>query len=77
MLYIMCLIFGFFTGWKFSKVWNLLQISVFKKQLDIHELEDKLSQKYKKEITFYKNELFKLKELNNFKEYEKEDFEEV
>lgn len=60
MIYILCLIFGFFIGWKFAKVWNLLQISVFKKQLDMQDLEDKINKKYKKEINIYQQHIQKL-----------------
>lgn len=78
MLYILCCIFSFIIGWKFAKVWNLLQIAYFKKQLDSTELEDKINKKYKQEIYLYQEEIHRLRnKLDDFREYSKEDFEEV
>lgn len=85
MLYILCCIFSFIIGWKFAKVWNLLQISYFKKQIDNINNEEKYEKKYKdiiKEYEFKNRRLINIiKERNemleDFREYSKEDFEEV
>lgn len=77
MLYVLCLIFGFFIGFKFSRTWNLLQLSVFKKQLDMQEIEEKINKKYKKEINIYQDHILKLQtqldfynDLKNNKKYD-------
>lgn len=57
---ILFILLGFFIGWKFSKTWNLLQLSVFKKQLDMQDIEDKINKKYKKEINIYQEHIQKL-----------------
>lgn len=78
---ILFILLGFFIGWKFSKTWNLLQLSVFKKQLDMQEIEDKINKKYKKEINIYQEHIHKLQsqldyvaDIRENKKFDKFDF---
>lgn len=78
MLYILCCIFSFIIGWKFAKVWNMLQVAYFKRQIDDEEIEKKFEKKYRQDIKRYQEEIYRLRNsIDDFKEYSKDDFEEV
>ena len=70
---ILFLFLGFFVGCKFAKSWNLLKLSVFKKQLEIQDIEDKVYKKFKKEINIYQEHIQKLQgQLDYFSDMRRE-----
>lgn len=78
MFYIIISIFSFLIGCKFSKAWNMLQFAYLKRKIDDEEIERKIENKYRNQINMYQKEIYELtNKLGLFREYSKNDFEEV
>jgi len=56
----------------------MLQVAYFKRQIDDEEIEKKFEKKYRQDIKRYQEEIYRLRNsIDDFKEYSKDDFEEV
>lgn len=73
MIYILLSLFSFIIGWKFSKVYNLLQFSFMKRKLDDEDIERNIEKKYRNEINRYQEEIYKLRnKIDDLKECRKD-----